>query len=255
LRVLIVDDEPLARRGVALRLGAFPDIEIVGECGNGKQAVETILELSPDVVFLDIQMPGMDGFDVLAALPAENLPSVIFLTAYEQHALRAFEVHALDYLLKPVDDERFASAVGRALKLDPSRKANLTDRILNLLGERSKQYASHFVVRTGVRIQIVLVEDTYWIAAAGDYAELHVRDRTHLLRESMSSLEKKLDPARFLRIHRSRIVQSCYITELRSIDNGEYLVKLSDGSQHRSSRTYTKSVERWLHAAEDTRTP
>jgi two-component system LytT family response regulator len=250
LRVLIVDDEPLARRGVSLRLRTFPDIEIVGECGDGKQAVESILELSPDLVFLDIQMPGMDGFDVLAALGARNLPAVIFLTAYEQHALRAFEVHALDYLLKPVDDERFALAVGRARKLlDTATKTQVADRILSMLEERPKQYASHFLVRTGTRIQVVLVEDTEWIAAAGDYTELHVRDRSHLLRESMNSLEKKLDPARFLRIHRSRIVQSRCIKELHSIDNGEYIVKLSDGSEHRSSRTYAKRLEHWLHAA------
>ncbi|HUA08296.1 MAG TPA: LytTR family DNA-binding domain-containing protein [Candidatus Acidoferrales bacterium] len=253
MRVLIVDDEPLARRGVSLRLRAFPDIEIVGECGDGKHAVETILELSPDVVFLDIQMPGMDGFDVLASLPAENLPVVIFLTAYEQHALRAFDVHALDYLLKPVDDERFAFAVDRARRLlDAATKTTLTDRILRMLEEHAKQFASHFIVRTGARIQIVLVEDTAWIAAAGDYTELHAHNRSHLLRESMNSLEKRLDPARFLRIHRSRIVQSRYITELRSLDNGEYLVKLSDGSEHRSSRTYAKRVERWLHDSQET---
>jgi two-component system, LytTR family, response regulator len=251
LRVLIVDDEPLARRGVSLRLRKFADIEIVGECGDGKTAVEKILELSPDVVFLDVQMPGMDGFDVLGALPAESLPAVIFLTAYEQHALRAFDVHALDYLLKPVDDERFASALGRARKLlDSASKMQLTDRILKVLEERSRQYLSHFIVRTGSRIQIVLVEDTEWIAAAGDYTELHVRGRSHLLRETMSSLEKKLDPASFMRIHRSRIVQSRCITELRCIENGEYLVKLSDGSEHRSSRTYAERLEHWLHAEE-----
>ncbi len=252
MRVLIVDDEPLARRGVSLRLSRFPDIEIVGECSDGKHAVESILELSPDLVFLDIQMPGMDGFDVLAALSAEILPAVIFLTAYEEHALRAFDVHALDYLLKPVDDERFAFAVGRARKLlDTATKTKLTDRILSMLEERTKQYASHFIVRTGTRIQIVLVEDTEWIAAAGDYTELHTNGRSHLLRESMNSLEKRLDPAGFLRIHRSRIVQSRCITELRSIENGEYLVKLSDGTEHRSSRTYAKQVESWLRAAED----
>ncbi|HTC31691.1 MAG TPA: LytTR family DNA-binding domain-containing protein [Candidatus Acidoferrum sp.] len=247
MRVLIVDDEPLARRGVALRLERFSDIEIVGECGDGQRAVEAILELSPDVVFLDIQMPGVDGFDVLAALPANNLPAVIFLTAYEQHALRAFDVHALDYLLKPVDDERFAFAVARARKLlDTAAKTQLTDRILGMLEEREKRYASHFIVRTGARIQIVLVEDTEWIAAAGDYTELHAHGRSHLLRESMTSLESRLDPASFLRIHRSRMVQSRCITELRSLENGEYLVKLSDGSEHRSSRTYAKNLERWL---------
>jgi len=249
LRVLIVDDEPLARRGVSVRLREFADIEIVGECGDGKAAVEAILELSPDVVFLDVQMPGMDGFDVLEALPAAHLPAVIFLTAYEQHALRAFEVHALDYLVKPVDDERLAAAIRRAQKLcDSATKMNMAAGILKMLGERSKQYASHFTVRTGPRIKVVLVEDTDWIGAAGDYTELHVRGRSHLLRETMSSLEKKLDPAKFLRIHRSRIVQTRCITELHSIENGEYLVNLSDGSQHRSSRTYAKRLEGWLHA-------
>lgn len=252
MRVLIVDDEPLARRGVSLRLRQFDDIEVIGECGDGKTAVETILELSPDVVFLDVQMPGMDGFDVLGALSPENMPAVIFLTAYEQHAIRAFDVHALDYLLKPVDDERFASAVGRARKLlGTAAKMKLTDSILRVLEGRAGQYAAHFVVRTGSRIKIVLVEDTEWIAAAGDYTELHAGGRSHLLRESMNSLEKRLDPTSFLRIHRSRIVQSRCITELHSIDNGEYFVKLSDGSEHRSSRTYAKGLERWLHAVED----
>jgi two-component system, LytTR family, response regulator len=249
VRVLIVDDEPLARRGVLLRLREFADIEIVGECGDGQSAVERILELSPDVVFLDVQMPGMDGFDVLAALPAEQLPAVIFLTAYEQHALRAFDVHALDYLLKPIDDERFASAVRRARTLlDAATKTELTNRILSVLEERAKHYPTHFIVRTGARIQVLLVEDTEWIAAAGDYAELHTHSRSYLLRESMSSLEQRLDPTKFLRIHRSRIIQSRCITELRSMENGEYLVKLSDGSEHRSSRTYAKKLEQWMHA-------
>lgn len=249
MRVLIVDDEPLARRGVSLRLRRFADIEIVGECSDGRAAVEAILELSPDVVFLDVQMPGMDGFDVLDALPENTLPAVIFLTAYEQHALRAFEVHALDYLLKPVDDERFAAAIGRARTLlDSATKTAMAARILRMLGEREEQYASHFIVRTGSRIQVVLVQDTNWIGAAGDYTELHVRGRSHLLRETMNSLEKRLDPSKFLRIHRSRIVQTRCITELSSIENGEYVVKLSDGSQHRSSRTYAKRLERWLDA-------
>jgi two-component system, LytTR family, response regulator len=252
MRVLIVDDEPLARRGVTLRLRRFADLEIIGECADGKTAVEKILELSPDLVFLDVQMPGMDGFDVIGSLPAESMPAVIFLTAYEEHALRAFDVHAFDYLLKPVDDERFASAVNRARKLlGLETKAQLAGRVLKLLEERSRQYAAHFVVRTGTRIQIVPVEDTEWIAAAGDYTELHVRGRLHLLRETMNSLEKRLDPGSFLRIHRSRIIQSRCIVELRGIDNGEYQIKLSDGSQHRSSRTYAKRLEQWLRSAGD----
>jgi two-component system LytT family response regulator len=247
VRALIVDDERLARRGVVLRLRKFKDIEIVGECADGLSAVQKILELSPDVVFLDIQMPGMDGFEVLRALPKEKLPGVIFLTAYEQHALRAFEVHALDYLLKPVDDERFAAAVDRARKLDDSTsKIRVTERVLQMLGRNSEKYTSRFIVRAGSRIQIVLAEDINWIGAAGDYAELHVRDRSHLLRETMNSLEQKLDPAKFLRIHRSRILRIGCIRELRSIENREFVVSLSDRSEHRSSRTYADRLEHWL---------
>jgi len=252
VRALIVDDEPLARQGVALRLRRFKDVEIVGECGDGPSAVKDILELSPDVVFLDVQMPGMDGFEVLRALPSDGLPGVIFLTAYEQHALRAFEVHALDYLLKPVDDERFNAAVERARKLvDSASRTRMAERILEMLARNSEKYVSRFTVRTGSRIQIVLVEDTDWIGAAGDYAELHVRGRSHLLRETMNSLEQRLDPAKFLRIHRSRIVRRTCIVELRSIDNREYMVKLSDGSEHRSSRTYASQVEEWLHSGKN----
>jgi len=249
VRALIVDDEPLARQGVALRLRRFKDIEIIGECGDGPSAVTSIVDLSPDIVFLDVQMPGMDGFEVLRALPKENLPGVIFLTAYEQHALRAFEVHALDYLLKPVDDDRFAAAVERARKLvDSASRTQIAERILEMLARNSEKYASRFTVRTGSRIQIVLAEDTDWIGAAGDYAELHVRGRSHLLRETMNLLEQQLDPAKFLRIHRSRIVRKACIVELRGIENREYMVKLSDGSEHRSSRTYASQLEEWLHS-------
>jgi len=247
MRALIVDDEPLARRGVLLRLRKFRDVKIVGECGDGQSAVERILERSPDVVFLDIQMPGMDGFEVLRALPRENLPAVIFLTAYEQHVLRAFDVHALHYLLKPVDDARFTAAVGRVRELlDSALKASMAQRVLKMLDHASEEYVSRFTVQTGSRIQIVVAEDVEWIGAAGDYVELHVSGHSILLRETMSSLEQRLDPAKFLRIHRSRIVQSRGILELRSIENREFTMKLSDGSEHRSSRTYADRLERWL---------
>jgi two-component system, LytTR family, response regulator len=247
VRALIVDDERLARRGVILRLRKFKDIEIVGECADGLSAVKKILDLSPDLVFLDIQMPGMDGFEVLRALPKDNLPGVIFLTAYEQHALRAFEVHALDYLLKPVDDERFAAAVDRVRKLgDSAAKLRMTERILQMLEPDGKKYASRFVIRTGSRMQIVHAEDTDWIGAAGDYVELHVRGRAHLLRETMNALEQELDPAKFLRIHRSRIVRTECIVELCANDNREYVIKLNDGTQHRSGRTYAGEVDKWL---------
>ncbi len=247
MRALIVDDEPLVRRGVILRLRKFRDVEVVGECGDGATAVEKILGLSPDLVFLDVQMPGMDGFAVLRALPKERLPGVIFLTAYEQHALRAFEVHAIDYLLKPMSNARFAAALDRAQKLvDSALKTTVAERILEMLGSSPDKYASRFTVQTGSRIQVVIAEDVELIGAAGNYVELHVRGRSFLLRESISSLEQRLDPAKFIRIHRSRIVKSSRILELQSIENREFVVKLSDGSEHRSSRTFADRLERWL---------
>lgn len=247
MRAMIVDDEPLARRGVALRLRKFRNIEIVGECGDGSSAVKQILKLAPDLVFLDVQMPEMDGFDVLRALPSENLPGVIFLTAYEKHAVHAFEVHALDYLLKPVDDLRFAAAIGRAQKLvDSTLKSAMAARVLEMLDRKSENWAPRFTVQTGSRIQIVLAEDVEWIGSAGDYVELHVSGRTHLLRETMASLESRLDPSKFIRIHRSRIVQTASIRELCPIENREFKIKLADGSEHRSSRTYADNLERWL---------
>jgi len=247
VRALIVDDEPLARRGVLHRLRKFRDVEIVGECADGPSAVETILERSPDVVFLDIQMPGMDGFEVLRALPEASLPAIIFVTAYEQHVLRAFDVHALHYLLKPLDDTRFAAAVDRARdQVDSALKADMAQRVMKMLDRTSDGFVSRFTVQTGSRIQIVIAEEVLWIGAAGDYAELHVSGRSYLLRETMASLEQRLDPAKFIRIHRSRIVQSKGILELRSVENREFTVTLSDGSEHRSSRTYADRLERWL---------
>lgn len=246
MRALIVDDEPLARQGVALRLRKFKDVEIVGESGSGPSAVKRILELAPDIVFLDVQMPGMDGFEVLKALPTENMPGVIFLTAYEEHALRAFDVHALDYLLKPVDDERFDRAVERARQLgDSQRRLRLTERVLGMLWQNST-YVSRFPVRIGSRIQLVFTEDIEWIQGAGNYAELHGAGRCHLLRETLNSLEHKLNPTEFLRIHRSRIVRVRCIRDLQPIDNREYLVRLSDDSEHRSSRTYADRLDAWL---------
>jgi len=249
MRVMIIDDEPLARRGVRARLRKMPDVKIVGECGDGTSGLEAILKLEPDLIFLDVQMPGMDGFGVLRALPADHLPSVIFLTAHEEHAVRAFEFSALDYLLKPLDDERFEAALNRARKqMDAASKAELAGRMLRLLDQQNEKYASRFTVRMGSRIQVVPAEDLEWISSAGDYTELHTRSAIHLLRETMNSLEQRLDPSRFVRVHRSRIVNLAGILELRSIENREYIVKLRDGSEHRSSRTYADRIEGWLRA-------
>jgi len=249
MRTVIVDDEPLAREGILLRLQKFEDIEVVGECEDGSSAIKKILELSPDLVFLDVQMPDMDGFEVLRALPQESLPAVIFLTAYEHHAVRAFEVHALDYLLKPVEDDRFTVAIERAGELvHNDAKVRMAKRFLQFLKQESVSYVTRLPVKVGARIQIVRTQDIDWIAAAGDYVELHSKGRSHLLHETMNSLEQKLDPQRFLRIHRSRIVRLEQIEEARSIDNREYMVRLSDGSEHRSGRTYADSLEHWLNS-------
>ena len=247
MRVLIVDDEPLARRGVALRLKEWPDVEIVGECEDGSLAVEKIVELSPDLVFLDVQMPDMDGFEVLRSLPSGKIPNVIFLTAFEEHALRAFQVHALDYLLKPFSRERFVAALGQArAQMEKASKVELATRILHLLGQEEVKRSARFVVKSGTRIQFVDAAEIDWISAAGDYAELHVNGAVHLLRETMAALETKLEPTRFARIHRSKIVNLSRIVEMRSVDNGEYIVKLRDGTQHRSSRTRSHKLEEWL---------
>ncbi len=247
MRVLIVDDEPLARRGIRLRLRRFVEIEVVGECGDGASAVEAILDVKPDVVFLDVQMPRMNGFEVIRALPPERVPGIVFLTAYEQHALRAFEVHAIDFLLKPPDETRFEAAVRRAkAMLEANAKAELTDRLLRLAEDSVGRHLSRVAVRTGNRIEVIRLEDVAWIGAAGDYVELHGNGHTWLLRESMNSLERRLAPAEFMRIHRSRIVRICLIKELRPIENREFVLKLIDGSQHRSSRTYADSVDRWI---------
>ena len=247
MRVLIVDDEPLARTGVALRLKTCADIEVIGECEDGSSAVQKIIELSPDLVFLDVQMPGMDGFEVLRSLPKEKMPNVIFLTAYEEHALQAFEVHALDYLLKPYSKERFAAALTQArAQIDKASKVEVATRILRLLEQQEVKRTPRFVVKSGARIQLVEERDIDWISAAGDYAELHVNGAVHLLRETMGALEAKLDSSHFARIHRSKIVNLSRILELRSVDNGEYIVKLRDRTQHRSSRTYAHTLENWL---------
>lgn len=254
MRALIVDDEPLARRGLALRLRRINDIEIVGECENGFDALEKITQLSPDVVFLDVQMPGMNGFDVLRSLPRQKLPAVIFLTAYEEHAVRAFEVHALDYLLKPIRQERLLDAIARARNLiGSSGHVDALQRLSSLLARQPEEYPENFAVRAGSHVHIVRASEVDWIASAGDYVELHVRGRVHLVRETMQSFEHRLNPTEFLRIHRCRIVRTATIAQLVLMDNREYTIRLSDGSDHRSSRRYADALESWLNMRSDSR--
>jgi two-component system LytT family response regulator len=247
MRVLIVDDEPLGRRGIRMRLKEHLDIEVIGECEDGPSAMQAILSTSPDLVFLDVQMPGMSGFEVLRSIPNALVPRVIFVTAFEAHAVRAFEVHALDYLLKPITKDRFTVALDHARKqLDQSARIEVAHRILKLIQQERNCYLSKFAVKTGARIQIIDAKNVDWIAAAGDYAELHVNPHVHLIPETMTTLEQKLDPSQFARIHRSRFINLKQVLELRTVLNGEYVVTLRDGTQHRSSRTYSSRLQEWL---------
>jgi len=240
LRVVIVDDEPLARRGVSLRLRQFADIEIVGECGDGQTAVEAILDLSPDLVFLDIEMPVMNGFDVLEALPVERVPAVIFLTAYEQHAVRAFEVHAFDYLLKPVGEDRFREVLQRAQEqhrkkgdVSEKRLRGLIDQVL-----RDRGFSDRLLIREESRAYFVNVREISWIESERNYLILHCGAKSHTMRGTLDSIEETLDPKLFARINRSSIVRLDAIREMLPWFHGEYKVILNDKTELRWSRRY-----------------
>jgi two-component system LytT family response regulator len=258
IRTLIVDDEPLARRNLRVLLETDPQIEILDECRNGREAVKAINTLSPDLIFLDIQMPELDGFDVLARVDPEKIQAIIFVTAFDQYALKAFEVHALDYLLKPFDDERFAYALQRAKSQIEAREINrVSKRLLALLEEREihhrssmseKNYLTRLMIKASGRVVLLKVSEIDFIEADGNYAKLHVGRKAHLLREKMHDLEERLDPAKFVRIHRSVIVNLERIKELHPHFNGDYIVILEDGRQLRLSRTRRENLEARLKA-------
>ena len=251
IRTLIVDDEPLARRNLRLLLERDPQIEILDDCRNGREAVKAINSLSPDLIFLDIQMPEMDGFDVLERVGPEHIQAIIFVTAFDQYALKAFDVHALDYLLKPFDDERFARALERAKSQIAAQEINkLSGRLLSLLEERESKrkaakpdYLQRLMIKASSRVMLLKVDEIDFIEADGNYAKLHVGRKIHLLREKMNDLEGRLDPARFVRIHRSIIVNLDRIREMHPHFNGDYVVVLEDGQQLRLSRTRREQLE------------
>jgi two-component system LytT family response regulator len=236
---------------VETRLTLHQDIQVVASCVTGKAAVKAICDLRPDLVFLDVQMPDLNGFDVLRKIPVNQLPLVVFLTAYDHYALQAFDVHAIDYLLKPVDEVRFARTLERAraqMKTAAARQIEL--RLRELLDQTMQRaqvtYETRFLVRTGRRVAIVPVEDIDWIEAAGDYVTLHVGNKSHMLRQTMNRLEVQLDPDHFIRVHRSAMVRASRICELESLPNREYLLRLSDGTKVRTSRRFSDRIERWL---------
>ncbi|WP_448099065.1 LytR/AlgR family response regulator transcription factor [Luteibacter yeojuensis] len=232
IRVAVVDDEPLARAGVLARLRGEPDITVVGEFADGRE-LAALRRTSVDVAIVDIQMPGRDGLDALAAIPVAERPLAILLTAHEHFAVRAFELQAVDYLLKPIDDERFGEAIDRARR--------------QLRGQTAAAAMQRFAIRVGTRLSFVDVDDVEWIEADGDYAVLHVRGQRHLLREPLHTLSRRLDPSRFVRVHRSAIVRVDQVEELRPRPNRDAVLRLRDGTALRASRTYIETLLAALH--------
>jgi two-component system, LytTR family, response regulator len=255
LRTLIVDDEPLARERVRMMLGMHDDVAVIGEVGDGQQAIDAIRQERPDLVFLDVQMPSVDGFGVLRALEGEIMPYVVFVTAYDQYALRAFEVHALDYVLKPFNAERFSQALQRARSAIARRddldgsvdKDRLRSLVASLTAEqREKQ---RIVVKSSGRVFFVKVDDIDWIEAEGNYVRLHMGAQSHLLRETMKGMESVLDTSQFIRIHRSTIVNADRIRELQPLFHGEYAVILRDGTRLVASRGPDNRLKKLLAEA------
>jgi two-component system, LytTR family, response regulator len=247
-RVLIVDDEPIARRGIRRYLAEHDGIEVVGEAANGLSAVEQINELLPDIVFLDVQMPDLDGFGVIENVDSENgsAPVYVFVTAYDVHAIRAFEVHAVDYLLKPYDKERFVKALVHARQvLDQRREANLgLEPLLQSL--RNLRPLERFVVKDKKRIFFVPVSNVLWIGATGNYVCIHTASGKHLLRETMTNLEEKLAAHHFVRVRKSVIVNGTCISEIRPMFDGVYDIVLAGGAVVTSSRRYAHKLRSLL---------
>jgi two-component system LytT family response regulator len=245
-RVLIADDEPLARERLRMLLDTEAWIEVVGEAQDGAAAVEAIERLKPDLVFLDVQMPGSTGFDVIQAVGADRMPFVVFVTAYDRYALRAFDVHALDYLLKPFDRDRFRQALGRARhQLEQKTGTDLERRLLALVQDLKppSHRLDRFVVKSGGRVFFVRTDEIDWIEAAGNYVKLHVGTDTHLFRETMNAVESQIDPDLFFRIHRSYIVNIERVRELQPWFNGEYVVFLKNGTRLTLSRGYREKLQ------------
>jgi two-component system LytT family response regulator len=230
LRAIIADDEPPARERIRHLLRSHADVEIVAECGNGTDAVAAVNAHAPDLLFLDVQMPGLDGFGVLAALPPDKLPAVIFTTAYDQHALRAFDAHALDYLLKPFKPARFNEALQRARDhLARQESSADTQRLIELLARRATPHLTRLPVKTGEKVIFLRARDIACIESAGNYVVVHSGTEQHVIRETLTDLESQLDPAQFLRVSRSAIVNLNHVKELQPMFKGDHAVILHSG--------------------------
>lgn len=249
IRVLVVDDEPLARAMIREMLEGDSQAEIIGECASGEEAIAAVVEHAPDLLFLDVQMPGASGFEVLATLKGGDAPYVIFVTAYDQYAVRAFEVHALDYLLKPFDRERFEASWERAKEqILKEKNGRMDERILTLLEElkAGSKYLERLVIKSAGRVFFLEADDIDWIEAEGNYVSVHSGMKSHLLRETISSLESQLDPKKFRRIHRSSLVQINKIKELQPWFHGEYRIILHCGAELMLSRNYRENLQEAL---------
>lgn len=245
VRVLLVDDEPIAREGLREFVDAEDGFVVCGEAGDGRQALEAIRSERPDVVLLDIQMPELDGFGVLSELPEDDRPVVVFVTAYEQYAVAAFEASATDYLLKPFDSDRLRQALQRAserLREKDESRDGIQD-LLQQLERRGRKHLERFVVKRQGRIVLVPVGEVSWIEAAGNYVYIHTADSQHLLRDTLNHLEQELDSASFVRIHRSAMVRLGAIAELERLGSGDYLVRLAGGKELTLSRSFRKGFE------------
>lgn len=264
LTAIIVDDEQLARRGLSMRLQQLPEVDVVAECANGQEALIAVAQHNPDLLFLDIQMPGMDGFEVVEKLQGDDMPMVVFVTAYNEYAVDAFKVHAIDYVLKPIEDDRLHEAVQRAIQHHQQEessvgKEKLVKLIMSMTGETAasveamadttgnvESWPEKITVKDGSDIQFIRVADISWVDAAGDYMCIHAAGKTHIMRITMKQLEGMLNPAKFLRVHRSTIVNSRVIVGAQTLSNGEYLLNLEGDTQLKVSRSYKDRIREFL---------
>lgn len=248
IRVLVADDQPMARERLVSLLSAEPGIEVAGTAATGSEAIECIRRKMPDLVFLDLQMPGMDGFGVIEAIGVDHMPLTVFVTAYDEYAVRAFEVQALDYLLKPFGRQRFQSALAKARRhLERERQGEMAGRLAELLQlRRPSESRERILVKSGGRVSFVEVDSIDWVEAEGNYVRLHAGDQVHLMRETMNGLIERIGAQRFFRIHRSRIVNVNKVKELLIAGGGDYQVVLFDGTRLGLSRLYRDALQEQL---------
>jgi two-component system, LytTR family, response regulator len=247
LRLLVADDEPLIRRGLRNALLKEPQVEVIAECENGAEAIAEILSKRPDLVLLDVQMPDCDGLEVVRQVGPQRMPPVIFVTAYDEYAVKAFELNAVDYLLKPFDEKRLSASLGRAReRLSRKDFRDLAERFENLVAGSQKPWAERLVVRNNDRYDFVPVEKVDWVESANNYVLLHCGQKTHLLSETLTGLEKRLDPGKFARVHRGRIVNLSRIVAAHAMMNGIYELELNTGARLSTGRQFLGAVQRLI---------